>query len=183
MDLPTVLLHTVLLGLVSPLVFIPAILLGWFARSWIWVFAGAVLIALAGFGYALTTLPPGAFMVWAAAPLKILPPLAWAAAVFTLRRWIRQRTAAEPGNTGVRVVWLLIGLVLGAIAGGILGIALGTLYVEVTNASNFEGAAGYFVMLFCMPLGVLFGVIIGAVLGWRLSGRRAAPTAAVTPGT
>jgi hypothetical protein len=181
MDLPTVLLNTVLLGLASPLVFIPAILLGWFARSWIWVVAGAVLIALVGLGFALTELPPGARMIWEAAPLGIIAPLAWAAAVFTLRRWMRQRTATEPAHPGVRVVWLLVGSVLGAIAGGILGIALGTLYVEITQASNFEGAAGYFVFLFCMPVGVLLGVIIGAVFGWRLSGRRAAPPASVTP--
>jgi hypothetical protein len=177
MHLPTVLLHTVLLGLISPLVFIPAILVGWFARSWIWVVAGAVLIALVGLGFTLTELPAGAQMVWAAAPLGIVAPLVWAAAIFTLRRWMRQRSAAEPGHAGVRVVWLLVGLVLGAVAGGILGIALGTLYVEVTQASNFEGAAGYFIFLFCMPVGVLLGAIIGTVIGWRLSGRRAVPPA------
>ncbi|MCC7274788.1 MAG: hypothetical protein IT561_19115, partial [Alphaproteobacteria bacterium] len=91
-----------------------------------------------------------------------------------LRRWLRGRQQAAPGDPLARTVWSLLGLVLGACIGGIAGMGLGIAYVDLANVSSFEGLAGYTVMfLFVLP-GILVGMIAGAVAGWRRSRRAAA---------
>ena len=179
MELAIVLLQSTAWSLVSPVIFVPAIFLGWFVRSWLWVLAGAVLIAVAALLLALDRLPAGAEMVWATAPLGIVPPLLWATATFKLRRWMRERTEAEPGHVGVRVVWTAIGGLLGAAA----GVGFGFIYADATEMSNFEGGIGYFIFFFCLPIGALIGLVGGTLNGWRLSGRRKpAPATPAAPG-
>jgi hypothetical protein len=62
----------------------------------------------------------------------------------------------------------LVGLAGGAMAGGLAGSAI----AAATHMSSFEGAAGYFVVFVCAPLGALAGLPAGVWLALRLRGGR-----------
>ncbi|MGE0718923.1 MAG: hypothetical protein AB7P02_25985 [Alphaproteobacteria bacterium] len=178
MDLVSAVLLSIAAGAASPAVFVPAIVVGWIARSARMATLGAVAIAAVLIGMAaMEPLPEGARRVWWLMPLGVVAPLAWTLAVFALRRWLGRRTAARPGDPLARGVWSILGLIAGGLVGGVIGLLLGMAYVELAEVSSFEGLAGYTVMfLFVLP-GILIGMIAGAILGWRL------PRARVASGT
>jgi hypothetical protein len=55
-----------------------------------------------------------------------------------------------------------LGFVLGAIVGGVIGIALGFVWINVFNTSDFEGYSGMLVFFTFMPIGAILGGILGA---------------------
>jgi len=65
----------------------------------------------------------------------------------------------------------LLGLFLGALGGAALGIGAGLAWVEVFEASSFEGHGGMLVFFTFMPLGAVLGGLAGAltfgVMAWR----------------
>lgn len=58
----------------------------------------------------------------------------------------------------------LLGLILGALGGAALGIGAGVAWVEMFNATNFEGYSGMLVFFTFMPLGALIGAAAGAIV-------------------
>ena len=57
-----------------------------------------------------------------------------------------------------------LGFVLGAIVGGVIGIALGFVWINVFNTSDFEGYSGMLVFFTFMPIGVILGILGAAAL-------------------
>ena len=72
----------------------------------------------------------------------------------------------RPDDVGTMKIALLslLGLVLGALGGAALGIGAGIAWVEIFNATSFEGYSGMLVFFTFMPIGALLGAIAGAVL-------------------
>jgi hypothetical protein len=164
----------VLFGLISPLTAVPAFLYGMVVRRWWLVPVGAVGLAAI---FAALGFEEGE-VVWLAAPVAVVPPLAWAAAGYYVGRWRRARPGGVPA-TLARGASIVAGLVLGAVAGAVAGFAIGMAYVELAQVSSFEGLAGYVVVfLFALP-GLVVGAILGAVIGGmirrRLDARQASP--------
>jgi hypothetical protein len=164
----------ILFGLVSPLVAVPAFLYGMVVRRWWLVPIGAAALAALFVALAFEEGEIG----WLAAPVTVLPPLAWSASGYYFGRWRRQHRGDE--RTGfARVVAIVAGLLLGAAAGAIAGFGLGLAYVELAQVSSFEGLAGYVaVFLFGLPglvIGAIAGAVAGAMINRRLGARRAAP--------
>lgn len=61
-----------------------------------------------------------------------------------------------------------VATLIGGAAGFAAGAAIGAAAAGIFGMSNFEGAAGYFVIFLCGPLGALIGMIGGAVwMLWR----------------
>jgi hypothetical protein len=149
-------LASILAGMINPVIIVPAIVIGAFARRWWQALLGAVAVAAVVFAIRSHHLPE-----------TVLAAAAWTSAAFLgARRW-----RAGP-DTWQSVVGLAAGFILGGLFGGGAGLALGAWYVEAAQVSNFEGKSGYVVVyLFLFP-GVIIGAASGAVLGWLL-GRRA----------
>lgn len=176
MGLAEAILRGLLHGLQSPWVIVPAWTIGWVARAWWQVVAGA--FALAAILFAISQialqsrLPEGAQIVWWLVPLGLVPPLAHAAAA----HWLRLRIGRSPGSPGAklgtRLVSAFLGLLIGAALGAVIGFFVGEAYVEWAHVSQFEGGAGYMVIfVFALP-GLLIGGGLGAALTWWLVGRR-----------
>jgi MFS family permease len=55
-----------------------------------------------------------------------------------------------------------LGFVLGAIVGGVIGVALGFVWINVFNTSDFEGYSGMLVFFIFMPIGAILGGLLGA---------------------
>lgn len=173
MDLIAFLPQIILYQLTSPFIFVPGILIGWFARTRAQLVGGGVLIAavitLLSF---LEPLPPGGQRVWGTIPLALIGPMIWVFAVSALKRWMRPGEGEAPRSDRLRLVRTLVGVVIGAPLGGAIGALVGTAAVEIFQISAREGGAGYFVMfLFVLP-GIPIGAIIGAIIGYRWSGAR-----------
>jgi len=177
MDFLQALVQSVLLGLISPTVILPAIAIGLVARRWRQVIVATLVLVAVLLTISLSQLLPGAIMAWEIAPIAIVAPLAWASATFALRRWMGRREPAGGNSSAKRVVALLLGLVLGAIGGGAIAVGIGVLWVDVFEVSHFEGGAGYLIFLLFLPLGILIGAPLGAFLGWHL----ARPRPAIAP--
>src|SRR5262245_17538183 len=64
----------------------------------------------------------------------------------------------------------LLGGVVGLVAGAVAGAFSGGAIAAATRMSTFEGAAGYFVVFVCAPIGALIGLPIGVWLALRLRG-------------
>jgi hypothetical protein len=178
MELAGVLLQGVLLGLASPMVALPAALLGWFARRPWQAVLGGVAVGVALFALSFRhTLPEGASIVWAAVPLGLVAPVLWALAGFLLGSWRRAR--GRRGSAPAlweRLLGGLLGGVVGGLLGALVGYGAGVLYVELASVSNFEGQAGYAVVFgFALP-GLVLGALAGLVLGWRWDSRRQPPS-------
>ena len=65
-----------------------------------------------------------------------------------------------------------LGFVLGAIVGGVIGIALGFVWINVFNTSDFEGYSGMLVFFTFMPLGAIVGGLGGAILLGLVSAKK-----------
>jgi hypothetical protein len=173
MDFIAFLPQFVLYQLTNPFIFIPGILIGWFARTRAQRVGGGVLIAIATTLLSFRVpLPAGGQHVWGAIPLAVIAPLIWVFAVAALKRWMRPGESEAPGSGRLRLVGAIIGTVIGAPLGAAIGAGLGTAAVEIFQISAREGGAGYFVMfLFVLP-GIPIGAIIGAIIGYRWAGAR-----------
>jgi hypothetical protein len=179
MELAGGLLRGVLMGLLSPIVALPALLVGWFARrTWQAVLGGVVVaVLLLALGDFLSELPEGTINVWETLPLYLVAPVAWALAGFHLRRWRRARGQHSGGpELWEKVLGALLGGVAGNMLGELGGYGLGLLYVEWAKVSGFEGHAGYVLMFgFALP-GLMLGTLAGLVLGWRWDSRPRPPS-------
>jgi hypothetical protein len=173
MDLLQAVGLSLLYGLADPLVFLPALVIGWLARAWWQAAAGAALIAVILFAIELATpLPEGSSRVWAVVPLMVIAPLVWTSLAYRLRRWLKVRRHVTPADPVACAVLAVIGGVVGACVGGLAGVALGTLYIQAAEVSNFEGAAGYMVVFLFMLPGIVIGAVAGAILTWRRAMQR-----------
>jgi hypothetical protein len=178
---PIILLRSIGIGLVSPTVILPAIVIGLLCRRWWQVFAAVVILCFVFLAIQIATLPSEAMIVWYTTPIGLIAPMAWASAAFALRRRLGPSHADTPGRrAGWRVVATFAGLLLGGVLGGAIGIGLGLLAVEAFHISSFEGKSGYLVFFAFMPLGALLGMTAGGLLGWWLAGR--GPALAAGPG-
>lgn len=178
MDLAGVLLQGVLMGLVAPTVAVPALLLGLFARRPWQAVLGGVVVGVVLFALSFRhPLPEGASILWAAVPLGLVAPVAWAFVGFKLASWRRTRGKQSGGPAlWESLLGALLGGVAGALIGALGGYGLGSLYVELASVSNFEGQAGYAVVFgFALP-GLVLGTLVGLVLGWRWDSRPRPPS-------
>jgi hypothetical protein len=64
----------------------------------------------------------------------------------------------------------LVGGVVGSAVGALAGASAGALIAAATGMSNFEGAAGYFAVVACAPVGALVGLLAGVWVALRLRG-------------
>ncbi|MBL8701660.1 MAG: hypothetical protein JNK67_24985 [Alphaproteobacteria bacterium] len=174
MQVLEVIVQVVLFDLVSPITFVPAIAVGWFAGSRGQRIGGIVLLVAVKIGLSfLEPLPEDAMRAWEALPLLAVAPAAWAFATAALRDWLRNERASDPASPRLRRARAAVGAVIGAPLGAILGGVLGMIAVDVFRISSFEGGAGYFVaFLFFLP-----GLAIGGILGAVLAARRGVPRA------
>lgn len=155
-------------GLTSPLLFVPAVVVGWLARSARMAAFGALAIAAVPIGLAaLQPLPEGA-LLWRL-PQSLVAPFAWALGVHVLCRWLRGRAEARPRDPLARVVRSIAGLFVGGFIGGAIGLAVAVGYVELADVDASDGPGAYAILLVSMFPGILVGMIVGAVLGSRLS--------------
>ena len=166
MFVPQVILHQ----LISPFLFVPAIAVGWFARTRLQVIAGAVVVGIVIIALSfLRGAPHGASLVYVLMPLTFISPLVWAFATAALKKkLVRQDQAATPAaDVARKAIRAVIGVVIGAPLGGVLGALVGSLAADFFKISNFEGGAGYYVLFFFVLPGILIGAIVGAVVLWR----------------
>lgn len=163
---PQVILHQ----LISPFLFVPAIAVGWFARTRMQVTVGAVAVGVVSIALSfLGRMPEGASIVYVLMPLTFVSPLVWAFATAALKKkLLRDDPAATPASDVMRkAMRAVIGVVIGAPLGGALGALVGSLAADYFRISSFEGGAGYYVMFFFVLPGILIGAIVGAVVLWR----------------
>jgi hypothetical protein len=66
----------------------------------------------------------------------------------------------------------LLGGAVGLVAGFITGAFVGAGIAAATHMSTFEGAAGYFAVFFCGPIGAIIGLVLGVWIAARLRGAR-----------
>lgn len=164
--IPQVILHQ----LISPYLFLPAIAVGWFARTRGQIVAGAVAIGIVSIALSfLQPLPEGAQRAYVLMPLVVISPLVWAFATAALKNWLRREesTAAPSGSTARKALRAVIGAIIGAPAGGALGALIGSLAADYFKISNFEGGAGYYVVFLYVFPGIVIGAIAGAIILWR----------------
>ena len=176
MELTKVILGSIGYGLISPGIFIPALVVGWFAHRWWQVAVGSIAIALISLFWGLTVeLPEGAEIIWPLTPLGLIPPFVWGAAGFSVHNWYRLRAAAA-GRPGVAISLfrIAVGILVGGVAGGVAGSISGMVYVAFAQVSSFEGESGFVVAAF-MLVGAVIGIVAGGFAG-LLHGRAGANT-------
>lgn len=172
MDVVQVSIWMILGDLADPLMLVPALAMGWWARGRKVILGGVALIAVARIARSLLApLPPGAERVLPAELLHVVAPLVISFAIFHLRRWLRSRDTAAPGSAFPRAVRTAIGGVLGACAGTALFLGLGLAVITLADIHDREGGEGYLLVFVIAPLGLLIGLVWGAVIAWRRSGR------------
>lgn len=171
MLLMQVLLQTILWDCVSPLIFLPAIALGWWVRSVRMLVLGAVVIAATSTAMSLLTpLPPNAERIFWVEPLRGIAPLLIALLARRLRRYTSAREDGGPRGVGARMLLAAIGGVVGAAGGAILFILLGLAVIALGDLHDREGGEDYVLAYIVGPLGFLMGLLIGAIVAWRCSG-------------
>ena len=116
-------------GLASPLIFLPGLVVGWFARRWWQVVLGAIAIAVQSEAEVLLIELPGAKPDWAHEPMVVIAPLAWCAAGYLLRPWYQRTSGLRPGGS-IRALPVVAGMVLGAVVVGALAVCVGLLYLR-----------------------------------------------------
>jgi len=164
-------------GLASPLIFLPGLVVGWFARRWWQVVLGAIAIAVQSEAEVLLIELPGAKPDWAHEPMVVIAPLAWCAAGYLLRPWY-QRTSGLRSGGSIRALPVVAGMVLGAVVVGALALCVGLLYLREGqlefHTNQFDRAAeseDYEKIFFQYVLpGLLLGQLSGGLIG-RVFGR------------
>lgn len=184
MELAGVVLQNMLAALMSPIVVLPALLLGWLTRKpWQAVLGGVALAALLFELAVIRRVPESVSMVAAAVPLGLVAPVVWALATLYLRRWMHARDRASGGHgrsPWARAARTVLGGVAGSLPGALCGFGVGVLYVELANVSQFEGHAGYVAMFGFGTAGLVLGALAGMVLAFRW-GRGATPPTSPRP--
>ncbi|HXC51793.1 MAG TPA: hypothetical protein VN634_12960 [Candidatus Limnocylindrales bacterium] len=66
----------------------------------------------------------------------------------------------------------LLGAAIGLAGGFFAGALVGALIAAATHMSTFEGAAGYFAVFLCGPVGALLGLVLGVWLALLLRGEQ-----------
>ena len=153
-------------GLISPGIFIPALVVGWFVHRWWQVAVGSIAIAVISLVWELTVeLPEGAEIIWPITPIGLIPPFVWGAVAFSVRNWYRRRAAADRPGVAVSLFRMAIGVLLGGLGGGVVGSLIGMVYVAFAQVSSFEGESGFVVAAF-MLLGVIIGIVASGLAGF-----------------
>jgi len=159
-------------GLASPVIFVPSLLIGWFARRWWQVPLGAVVVAALSEAEVMLIELPGAEPDWADEPIAVIAPLVWCAAGFLLRAWHR-RTSRRRQGSPIRVLPVVAGMVLGAIVVAGLSLGVGLLYLRedqlefhTLQSGLAPGSADYETIFFqyFFP-GLLLGQFAGGLIG------------------
>ena len=162
-------------GLISPGIFIPALVVGWCVHRWWQVAVGSIAIAVISLLWGLTVeLPEGAEIIWPTTPLGLIPPFVWGAAGFSAHNWYRRRAAVGHPGVAVSLFRIAVGVLLGGIGGGVVGSLIGMVYVAFAQVSSFEGESGFVVAAF-MLLGMVIGIVAGGLA--RFLHGRAGPNA------
>jgi hypothetical protein len=176
----------VLSGLVSPVIFVPGLVVGWFARRWWLVPVGGVLIAVVSQAEIMLIELPGAKPDWPREPVAVVAPLAWCAAGFLLGVWHRRTQRLRP-EARIKAWPIVTGMTLGAALVGLLAVGVGVFYLRegqlAYHTVHFGREAGSpdYEMVFLQYLipGVLLGQLAGGLIG-RLIGRSIAPDSPAT---
>src|SRR6266480_5704631 len=114
MELAMAILGSVGYGLISPWIIIPGLVLGWFVRRWWHVAVGSVAIAVLSLLWLVTEqLPEGAQIIWAVAPVGVIPPFVWCSAGFLARSWYRRHAVASRQSFTISFVRIAIGILIG----------------------------------------------------------------------
>jgi hypothetical protein len=173
-------------GLASPVIFVPGLVIGWFARRWWLVLVGGVLIAVVSQAEIMLIELPGAKPDWAREPIAVVAPLAWCAAGFLLGAWSRRARRLRPGAS-IKAWPIVTGMMLGAVLVGLLAIGMGVFYLRegqlayhTLHFGREVGSRDYeTVFLQYLIPGVLLGQLAGGLIG-RLIGRSIAPASPAT---
>jgi hypothetical protein len=169
-ELTKAILGSIGYGLISPGIFIPALVVGWFVHRWWQVAVGSIAIAVISLLWGLTVeLPEGAEIIWPTMPIDLIPPFVWGAAGFLARNWYRRRAAVGRPGVAVSLFPIVVGVLVGGFGGGVIGSLTGMVYVALAQVSSFEGESGFVVAAF-MLLGVVIGIVAGGLAGF-LRGR------------
>ena len=161
-------------GLASPFIFVPSLVIGWFAgRGW-QVLLGAVVVAALSAAELMLIEFPGATPDWGREPLTVVAPLAWCAGGFLLRAWQRRTSAIRQG--AIRALPVVTGMTLGAMIVAALSLGVGLFYLRQgaleDHTMQFGSAPGadyetiFFQYVFPgLLLGQMAGGMIGRILG------------------
>lgn len=172
-ELTKAILGSIGYGLISPGIFIPALLVGWLVHRWWQVAVGSIVIAFISLLWGLTVaLPEGAEIIWPTTPIGLIPPFVWGAAGFSAHNWYRRRAAAGRPGFAVSLFRIAVGVLVGGLGGGVVGTLIGMVYVAFAQVSSFEGESGFVVAAFIL-IGVAIGIVAGGLAGF-LHGRAGA---------
>lgn len=177
MDMITLLPRVLIFQLTSPWLFVPAIAVGWLARTRLQLLLGVGAIGLVSIAMTLMQhRPDSGYIVYWFMPTVFVSPLVWAFATSKLKGLLR-RESPEGAPDGKRAAMRAViggvgGAVIGGVLGGLLGALIGSISADLFNVSNFEGQAGYYVaILFVLP-GIVIGAVAGAIAGAIFLARR-----------
>ena len=161
-------------GLASPVIFLPSLVIGWFARRWWQIVLGAVAVGVLSEAEVILIELPGARLDWSQEPVVLVAPLAWCGAGHLAHVW--QRRAGGRRHGGRMRAWpVVVGMALGALVVGALALGVGLLYLQAGELEFHTMQAGqaaeadyetiFFQYLFPgLLLGQLAGGLIGRVL-------------------
>jgi hypothetical protein len=136
-ELTKAILGSIGYGLISPGIFIPALVVGTAggrSRS-----AVSLSRSFHFFVGVDRRAPEGAEIIWPTTPIGLIPPFAWGAAGFSARNWYRRRAAAGQPGAAVSLFCIAVGVLVGGLGGGVVGSLIGMLYVIFAQVSSFEG--------------------------------------------
>ena len=175
MEIFEAIIQGILLDVVNPLVFLPALAIGWWAPRAQMVLIGAVVLTIVQIGLSLMQpLPEGSELVWWLMPTALVAPLVLAWGAFRVRAWLRASDAAGTGGRGgPRLLRMATGIMLGGALGAGLVVGVGLLVIELGDLHDREGGEAYLLFFGVAPIGLLVGMIIGGVIGWKRAGRKA----------
>jgi hypothetical protein len=172
MDLADALLMGIVWSFLNPLVFVPAIVVGWLARDVRLVIVGALAMAAISIGMSLSQpLPPGARIVYAGLATQLIAPLAIALATFKFERWLHESAGPASPQAGRRIARTILGAMLGGITGALAFGTIGLLALQFSGVGNDDYVEGATMMILGSLVGLLIGLVVGAVLGWKRPGR------------
>jgi hypothetical protein len=163
----SVLVLQLISGLASPFIFIPSLVIGWFARRGWQVLVGAVIVTTLSEAELMLIELPDATLDWGHEPLVVVAPLAWCASGFLLRAWQRRASRLRQGS--IRALPVVAGMTAGAIIVAALALGVGLLYLR-------EGALEYHTMQFGPARGADYDTIFfqyvfpGLLLGQMAGG-------------